>query len=383
MLHTIVAMISPGMERLLIESDGAILMLNISSSYKNQVLDKPLHKMLHKTLDKKKTEIQASFRGLMWRARGDLNPRSPASQASVLIRARRRAQTTGLRRKNEIINTLLKLKGSGLEEGTLRNISYCLTKLDRLADLNEPESTKLAIAGLTVENSYKTNLSKAYNYYTIVNEIKWTHGTYPYERKLPNIPTKENILKIISHAKKYAPIFKTLMETGLMPYELSRVDLFKDVDYEKQILNARGYKGHASRIFKLTAETTAMLKTYTAKYEKFPASEWMSKLWRQHRNAVSKKLAEPQLRNIRLYDLRHRYATELYRKTRDILLVKQQLGHKKLETTMIYTQLTAFDEEEEYTCKAATTIKEATQLIENGFEYVTEMDGIRLFRKRK
>jgi hypothetical protein len=73
----------------------------------------------------------------------------------------------------------------------------------------------------------------------------------------------------------------------------------------------------------------------------------------------------------------------LYARTRDILLVKQQLGHKKLETTMIYTQLIHFNEEDEYTCKTANNIKEATQLIENGFEYITEINGLKLFRKRK
>jgi len=315
------------------------------------------------------------------RARGDLNPGSPAPQASVLIRARLRALFTGLRRKEEIINTLIKLKASGLTEGTLRNISYSLAKLDRLTDLNEPEQVKLAIANLKVQNSYKTNISKAYNYYTIVNQIKWTHGNYPAEPSLPKIPSRENIMKIISHAKKYATIFKILMETGLMPYELSQIKP-QDIDFEKGILTAKGYKRHTSRTFKLTQETTAMLKAYFGKYTKFPESQWMSKLWRQHRNTIAKKFQDPTIRNIRLYDLRHYYATNLYAKTKDILLVKQQLGHKKIETTLIYTQLVAFNEEE-YTCKTATNIKEATDLIENGFEYITEMDGIKLFRKRK
>jgi len=39
---------------------------------------------------------------------------------------------------------------------------------------------------------------------------------------------------------------------------------------------------------------------------------------------------------------------------------------------------------EESTIKAtAKNLQEATQLIENGFEYVTEMDRTKLFRKRK
>ena len=40
-------------------------------------------------------------------------------------------------------------------------------------------------------------------------------------------------------------------------------------------------------------------------------------------------------------------------------------------------------ESEEYVCKVAKTIKEAKQLLEEGFDYVTEIDGMKLFRKRK
>jgi hypothetical protein len=38
---------------------------------------------------------------------------------------------------------------------------------------------------------------------------------------------------------------------------------------------------------------------------------------------------------------------------------------------------------EDYTCSIAKTVDEARALIEQGFEYVTEIDGIKLFRKRK
>ena len=73
----------------------------------------------------------------------------------------------------------------------------------------------------------------------------------------------------------------------------------------------------------------------------------------------------------------------LYHKTKDILFVKQQMGHKKIETTLVYTQLLQFNRDENYTCKVAQTIEQATELIENGFEYITEMNGLKLFRKRK
>jgi len=189
-------------------------------------------------------------------------------------------------------------------------------------------------------------------------------------------------MKVVSASRKYAVIFKVLMETGVMPYELSRVEA-KDIDFDRCTASVRGFKGHASRTFKLPAETIGMLRLCFSKYSKFPEAIWIEKMWMKTRNKVSSKLQDPNIKTIRLYDLRHYYATMLYHKTRDILLVKQQMGHKKLETTMIYTQMLNLDGEDEYTCKVARDLKEAAALVEAGFEYITEMDGVKLFRKRK
>jgi hypothetical protein len=58
------------------------------------------------------------------------------------------------------------------------------------------------------------------------------------------------------------------------------------------------------------------------------------------------------------------------------------MGHKEIETTLIYTQLLNLNEDE-WTCQTANNIKDATTLIEAGFEYVTEIDETKLFKKRK
>ena len=83
--------------------------------------------------------------------------------------------------------------------------------------------------------SYKASLAKAYNYYAVVNGIQWIKPKYKPERKMPRIPTTEAINKVISRAsKEYATIFKILMETGVMPYELSSVTL-RDMDCARAI----------------------------------------------------------------------------------------------------------------------------------------------------
>lgn len=63
-------------------------------------------------------------------------------------------------------------------------------------------------------------------------------------------------------------------------------------------------------------------------------------------------------------------------------LVKQRLGHKKLGSTMKYTQLIRF-EDNEFEVTAATSVEEAKQILAAGFDYVTEKNGIMLFRRPK
>ena len=324
----------------------------------------------------------------MWWGRWDLNPGLPTPQAGILNQAIRRPHRTSLRPSVEgkIITTLFRLKGSGLAESTLKHISWHLSFLARYCDLDSPAEVADFLANMKGANSYKDTFVKSYNAYVQLNGLCWKKPTYRWERKIPKIPTTEALNKIISRAsKKYAVIFRVLMETGVMPHELANVSL-RDVDLERGVLCVQGFKGHASRTFKIKSETLAMLKEYLANYgsreKPFPESVWMGKMWIKFRNSLADKLKDPSIRQIRLYDLRHYFGTMTYHRTKDILYVKQQMGHKKLETVMLYAQLVDFEDDEFYSA-TAKTIDEAKALIEQGFEYVTEIDGIKLFRKRK
>ena len=62
------------------------------------------------------------------------------------------------------------------------------------------------------------------------------------------------------------------------------------------------------------------------------------------------------------------------------------LGHKSLQHTRKYVQLEAaifHDESDTFVCKVAKSVEEAQPLIELGFEYVNEINGHHLYRKRK
>ncbi len=77
----------------------------------------------------------------------------------------------------------------------------------------------------------------------------------------------------------------------------------------------------------------------------------------------------------------------LYHYTKDILLVKEFLGHKEIDNTLVYIQLdkNLFQnvQDDTFIIRAAHNLEEAVKLGEVGFEPFVVMDGVQLFRKRK
>jgi len=102
---------------------------------------------------------------------------------------------------------------------------------------------------------------------------------------------------------------------------------------------------------------------------------------------VTNKLGNPRILRIHFHTPRHWKATTEYAKTKDIMHVQSMLGHRRINNTQIYINLeqAIFKEgdDSEYTTRIAKTVKGARALLEAGFEYVTDMDGFKLFRKRK
>jgi integrase len=281
------------------------------------------------------------------------------------------------------------MESEGRSNYTIRFTSKSLSLLQRNCNLQDPEQVKTYIARKDISNGYKRNLCIAYNKYCKYYGIKWEMPRYQTQAKAIKIPTKEKIEMLIASARK--PLSTKLqisMETGLRPIELLNLKM-KDIDLEQRLIYPTTAKNGASKTLKISNNLKEILQEHIDKHKLDPndklfkgTPENYGKYYRHMRNRLAERLHDPTIKNIRLYDLRHYFATTLYAKTRDILLVKQQMGHKKIETTLIYTQLLNLNEDE-WTCKTANTINEATQLIENGFEYVTEMDNIKIFRKRK
>lgn len=273
----------------------------------------------------------------------------------------------------------------------IRIFGYRLTAIAK-ADLFNPRATEEYILSQKWSTRYKNHLLGAYDKFCKVNGIEWNRGKRLKEEEYPiKVPTEERINMIISASTKtYALVFR-ISKYGLRPDEISKI-ILRDLDLDSGLLTVRTSKMGAGRTIRLKADVVDSLKEHIVRRKikaidtkLFARSSRLKSMWRHFRTKAYENNNDPELLKIRLYDLRHWYATSLYIQCRDIFHVKEMLGHRNLDNTLKYIHLanSLINYSEEYTCKVASNQAEAIKLIEAGFEYITEMDGVKLFRKRR
>lgn len=273
------------------------------------------------------------------------------------------------------------------KEGYGENCRYrdCIRMLiNSGANLYNPESVKEVIAKKSWKDGTKMQMAYAYDALTKMLKIAWEAPRYRQEEAFPFIPEEKEIDALIlgARSKRMAAYLQTLKETMADPSEALRLRWI-DINGNVIMIN-RPVKGHYPRPIQVSNNLISMLNALPKDSERiFPTSYVnMARSYYGMRKQIARKLNNPRILKISFVTFRHWAATMTYHQTRNILLVKKLLGHKKIENTMKYTQLIQF-KDSEYEVTSATTIEEAKTVLAAGFEYVTEKDGIMLFRKPK
>ena len=180
-----------------------------------------------------------------------------------------------------------------------------------------------------------------------------------------------------------ATFLQLLKETGIRCGEACQLK-WTDVDLVNNSVRVTPEKGGNPRNLKISNKLVSMLSAMLKDSAKVFNSntDVMRRNFTRQRKRIAAKLKNPRINQITFHTFRHWKATMEYHKTKDILHVKELLGHKSINNTLIYTQLVSF-EDDEFTARVAHSEKEACELVEAGFEYVCDFNGNKLFRKRK
>lgn len=237
----------------------------------------------------------------------------------------------------------------------------------------------------------RNNVSYAYkdwcNWKGFDYEFKYYREDDP---PLPYIPTEKEIDQLIAGVpSKYACFLQLLKESAFRPIEAASLTP-NDVNFDRRIITLnKPAKRSKPRQFRMSEKLTSMIAT---RMNSIPANQriWtsrtqdMSRTFIKQRRALAEKLGNPNLIKITFKTFSHWKATMEYHRTKDILYVKELLGHKNIQNTLVYTHLVSFEEEDAFIVKVASSIEEFSGLLESGFEYVTDYEGgLKILKKRK
>jgi len=293
--------------------------------------------------------------------------------------------------KGKIIEFAWWMKKEGYAESTIKVNSTVIRVLaERGVNLFNQDSVKETIAKQKWSEARRHTAIAAYTLFLKMIGQTWTPPICKVTRKLPFIPTEEEIDALIAGCgPKTSTFLQLLKETGMRAGEANRL-AWTDIDMERRTITLNSpEKSGNPRMFKVSSKLIAMLnalpKTSVRVFGDSPTGYKKSSFYLA-RKRLARKLQNPRLLRISFHTLRHWKATMLYHETKDILYVKEFLGHKKVETTLLYIQLAEaiFKETtDEFTVRVASQAEEITKLLEVGFEYICEKDGLLYFRKRK
>ncbi|MCS7115417.1 MAG: tyrosine-type recombinase/integrase [Candidatus Bathyarchaeota archaeon] len=340
------------------------------------------------------TNRQGSYEAL---SQAPSAPKAVQTLAEVETRSER-AQREGTLQsadiKGQLIEYLWYMKKKGYAESTIKGRLKLIKRLLNLgADLSNPEEVKRVIAAQPWCEGRKSNACDAYTTFLEMHGKTWERPLYKGIQKLPFIPQESEIDQLIAGCSpRMACFLQLLKETGMRPGEAWQLQ-WTDVDTATRTIRITPEKGSNPRIFHISAKLAAMLENLPRKYENRIFSAPGMRLdhhndhFVQQRKRIAHKLKNPRILQITFKTFRHWKATMEYHRTKDILHVKQILGHKNINNTLIYITLAEelFKDKQEYISKVAKNVKEACALIEAGFEYVTGEynDGGKIFRKPK
>ena len=274
----------------------------------------------------------------------------------------------------------------GYKEQTISSHARILRFLTRNVRLEDVEAVREFIATRKCTGGRKQNLVDVYSKYAKWAGIAFPGARYTREDTLPFVPLQTELETLIDASRnvREATLLRLLYETGMRIGEATRLQ-FKDFDFEKKTVRVKPEKGSNARELKLSDRLVAMLKDLFNAHpiRPFPTFSSARKYLENTRKILARTHNNPRFLSIHLHTFRHFRATMLYAQTRDILYVKNILGHKWITNTLRYTHMIEYQGSDSYICKVAKSLEEASKLVESGFDYVTELDGAKLFRRRK
>jgi integrase/recombinase XerD len=204
----------------------------------------------------------------------------------------------------------------------------------------------------TTINGTITGLHFFFRYTLNRSDLSRILRTVPKLQKLPDILSKEEVKRLIDATRhiKYKTALSVAYGAGLRVSEVVGLKM-TDIDSERMVLRIQQAKGNKDRLAMLSTDLLTLLRQWWQYGRKhnllleggwvFPGQQRVNHLsTRQLSRACQSAIYDAGLtKRASMHTLRHSFATHLLEARVDIRIIQALLGHAKLETTVLYTQV--------------------------------------------
>ncbi len=167
------------------------------------------------------------------------------------------------------------------------------------------------------------------------------------ERKLPAVLSEIEVLKILEAVRnlKRRALLMLIYSAGLRVSEVVRLQV-DDIDAGRRLLRVHAGKGRKDRYSVLSEIALQALREHWKAYK--PKGKWLfagakdgSHLTARSAEKIFEQVAKNAgiKKNVSIHTLRHSFATHLLESGTDLRYIQELLGHKRSETTQIYTHV--------------------------------------------
>jgi integrase/recombinase XerD len=174
----------------------------------------------------------------------------------------------------------------------------------------------------------------------------------PVPRKLPTVLSVEEVKRLIDacHSPKYTTALSVAYGAGLRISEVVALKV-SDIDSKRMVLIIEQGKGKKDRLAKLSPALLACLRNwykYAQAQNLMLKGGWLFPGQQPYNPMSTRQLSRGCLaaakdagieKRVSMHTLRHSFATHLLEAGVDIRIIQTLLGHSKLDTTALYTQV--------------------------------------------
>ena len=171
-------------------------------------------------------------------------------------------------------------------------------------------------------------------------------------RRLPIVLSPEEVGRLLTSATniKHKAVLSLAYATGLRASEVVSLKL-TDIDRERMVIRVEQGKGKKDRYVMLSPNLLELLREWWRAARKkgwmYPGQPWLFPSYRGRHTSGRQlhrivRLAAGRagiIKRVGVHTLRHSFPTHLLEQKTDIRVIQVLLGHKKLDTTALYTRV--------------------------------------------